>query len=263
VVTTIERERATPRLPSPAETEDATRREFLVGAAGLLSLAPYGCGGGAGGGEPSGQTRTVEHLLGETEVPENPGRVVTLDTTPTDAALAVGIVPVGAPIVGEGFPKQLAGKLQGTESVGTPEQPNLEAIAALDPDLILCGEWQGDLYDRLSEIAPTVADGSTTEDWKADMRLDARALGREERMEEELSAYEDWVAEFRERMGERLEELTVSLVIFYADSLRIYMPESFMGMVVKAHTVLDGAAARADWTLLEAEARGHPSVPGP
>lgn len=63
---TIERVRTFPPLP---EIDDATRREFLLGAAGLLLLAPYGCGssvgsGGEGGSGPSGETRVVEHAAG-------------------------------------------------------------------------------------------------------------------------------------------------------------------------------------------------------
>jgi iron complex transport system substrate-binding protein len=175
----------------------------------------------------------VRHELGETEVPLRPERVVALDTTPLEAALAVGVEPVGAPIIGEGFSRHLRDRLGGVEGVGTPEEPNLEAIAALNPDLILCGEFHESVYEELAQISPAVADGSTMEDWKADMRLDARALGREEEMERELAAYEERVARFEEAMGERLDEITVSLTIFYPDSFRIYLPGSFMGQVVE------------------------------
>ena len=41
-------------------------------------------------------------------------------------------------------------------SVGWQENPDLEKIAELEPDLILMTGEQEDLYDELSEIAPTV-----------------------------------------------------------------------------------------------------------
>lgn len=47
-----------------------TRREFLIGCAGLLLLLLTGCGSNGGdGSDASGQTRTVEHSAGTTKVP--------------------------------------------------------------------------------------------------------------------------------------------------------------------------------------------------
>ncbi len=52
----------------PHIVDDLTRREFLIGSAGLL-LLPAGCGGdgGNGGEATSGETRTIEHAFGEVE----------------------------------------------------------------------------------------------------------------------------------------------------------------------------------------------------
>jgi iron complex transport system substrate-binding protein len=43
-----------------------------------------------------GETRVITHAMGETEVPANPLRVVVLDLGELDAALSLGIKPVGA-----------------------------------------------------------------------------------------------------------------------------------------------------------------------
>lgn len=40
--------------------------------------------------------------------------------------------------------------------IGSPNEPDFEAIAAVQPDLILIPDWQGNLYDKFSAIAPTV-----------------------------------------------------------------------------------------------------------
>lgn len=213
------------------------RRLLRIGGAsvaGAALLGVSGCGGD-GAEESSGRKRLVEHRLGETEVPVNPERGVALDSTPAEAAISVGATIVGANkrSIGEGFYPQMREALEGAESIGAAEQPNLETIAALEPDLILSGFSDEDLHERLSQISPTVADGSAGEDWKEDMRLVARALGREKRMEREISAYEERVAEFKGAMGERLDELTVSLTMFYDESFRIYMPGSYMGQVVR------------------------------
>jgi iron complex transport system substrate-binding protein len=56
-----------------------------------------------------------------------------------------------------GRPSYLAGKAQGIKTVGGISELNLEAIAALKPDLILGSKLRAnDLYDKLSAIAPTV-----------------------------------------------------------------------------------------------------------
>ena len=51
-------------------------------------------------------------------------------------------------------------------SVGWQGNPDLDKIAELKPDLILMTGEQEDLYDELSEIAPTVGyQINTDENW--------------------------------------------------------------------------------------------------
>ncbi|MNP52275.1 putative ABC transporter substrate-binding lipoprotein YhfQ precursor [compost metagenome] len=46
----------------------------------------------------------------------------------------------------------------GVADVGTRQEPNLEAIAALQPDLILTVDYRTKpIYDKLTDIAPTIA----------------------------------------------------------------------------------------------------------
>ena len=62
-----------------------------------------------------------------------------LDTGELDSAITLGVKPVGAveAVPGMGLPEYLGEKTRGIELVGTIEQPNLEKIAALDPDLFV------------------------------------------------------------------------------------------------------------------------------
>jgi ABC-type Fe3+-hydroxamate transport system substrate-binding protein len=123
--------------PPPPTVDDVTRREFLIGAAGLL-LLPAGCGSGReDGGEAPGQTRTVRHALGETRIPENPRRMVVLDVVTLEHVLALRMMPVGYPLDGGAPPPYLESMLDGVESVGTIGEPSLERIAVLEPDLIV------------------------------------------------------------------------------------------------------------------------------
>ncbi len=72
-----------------------TRREFLIGCAGLLLLT--GCGSNGGdGSDASGQTRTVEHSAGTTKVPAEPGRIVALGGIYAANLISLSLTPAAA-----------------------------------------------------------------------------------------------------------------------------------------------------------------------
>lgn len=179
--------------------------------------------------------RVVKHAMGETTVAANVQRVVVLDTGELDSALTLGVKPVGAveAIAGQGFPSYLK-DVAGIETVGTISEPNLEKIAALNPDLILSSKLRHEeIYDELSAIAPTVFAETTGVTWKENFDLYAEALGRTEAAEAVKRAYQERLAEFRAVMGDRLEEEEVSIVRFLAGDTRIYQKASFSGTVIE------------------------------
>lgn len=103
--------------------------------------------------------RLVTHTMGETCVPENPQRVVALEWTYVEDLLSVGVQPVGIADI-QGYhdwvrvPVALDGQVV---DVGDRSEPNLEAIAALNPDLIIGVHFRlTENYDDLSAIAPTL-----------------------------------------------------------------------------------------------------------
>jgi iron complex transport system substrate-binding protein len=142
-----------PKTALPA-IDDVTRREFLFGAAGLLIL-PAACGDG--GNEGSGRTRTFEHAVGESEVPVRPRRVASLhDTMVTYPLLDLGFEPAASAGI-EGEIRAGENYVSDLEFLGQVTEPNIERIAALEPDLISGLEANNAAqYDRLSRIAPTV-----------------------------------------------------------------------------------------------------------
>src|SRR3546814_5080714 len=111
--------------------------------------------------------------MGSTEVPAEPERVVVLDSSFLDASLALGVTPVAATeaIAGSGMPAYLGDAVADMEVVGLIEEPNLEAIAAQRPDLILGAKVRHEaLYEELSGIAPTVFTESSGTNWKEGLR---------------------------------------------------------------------------------------------
>ncbi len=208
-------------------------------AVALGALAIAGCGSSADGKAPSAaapEQRTVRHAMGVATVPAAPKRVVVLDTGELDSVVTLGVRPVGAveALPGMGFPDYL-GDLGAIEKVGTIEEPNLEKIAALRPDLILTNKVRHEqIYDKLAGIAPTVFAADLGVAWKDSFLLDARALGREAQAKRRL-------AEYDERTSGLLadgERPSVSVVRFLAGQIRLYQRGSFIG------TILDDVGVR-------------------
>lgn len=183
----------------------------------------------AASGAPSpAAARVVKHALGETKVPVNPQRVVTLESSSLEAALVLGFKPVGAASwVGGGhvgdLPSFLKEEIEGTKYLGKLDQPNLEKIALVQPDLILGDRFAHEnIYNRLKQIAPTVLYGQQSMIWKDYFRSYAEALGKTAEAEKILSDYNQRVAQLKQQMGERFASTQVSLVRFLPGEVRLY-----------------------------------------
>ena len=215
-------------------------RGTALAVATVLTLAACGADepGGTASPEPSAESRTVLHALGETVIEGTPERVVVLDTGELDAVLALGITPVGS--VRTDVSDALPGYIQDAgvdpadiANVGTIAEPNLEAIAALDPDLILTNRVRHeDIADQLSAIAPTVFAEAIGETWQENLLLDAEALGRTEDAEQLLAGHHERAAEVGAMFGDPAAT-EVSIVRFLDGSAaRLYGEGSFIGAVL-------------------------------
>lgn len=175
----------------------------------------------------------VEHAMGTTEVPCTPQRVITLGQGQTDSTLALGVEPVGIvePWTDE-FYDYLPDVVHNIKIVGSELEPDLEAIAALEPDVILGSKLRHEqIYGQLAEIAPTVFSETIGRTWKGNVSLWAKALCRPEEGERVLSEWDERATAFREELGE-LSDTTVSLIRFMPDEVRIYLT-GFPGSVLR------------------------------
>lgn len=145
--------------------------------------------------------RMVIHLEGESCVPADAQRIVTMDPIGTlSTLLAVGAPVIGASAVsgdGDPWPAYLAPSAGNIEVVGTSATPNLEAIAALEPDLIITTTEYPGFYDQMSEIAPTVVFGGTfyTDDWEVVTSNIAALVGKTDEYAILMSEYHERAAE--------------------------------------------------------------------
>lgn len=169
--------------------------------------------------QPNNDCRIVEHALGETCIPNVPKRVVALNPPIIfDPLLSLGIKPVGIACFGNSndcfFPGLSPNELQDVEIVGTTTSPSLERIATLQPDLILTMDWNSAIYERLSDMAPTVVfDYDTVKlSFKDNLRHIAQLVNREEKVEELLDDYQSQVQAVREKLGNQLQGAEVSVI---------------------------------------------------
>ncbi len=152
----------------------ASRRAFLVGAAALLA-AP--------------------RLAGAARA----SRIVTLEWTATEIALSLGLRPVGVAEL-DAYKSWVAVENEGLTDamdVGRRQQPSLEAIRKLSPDLILSSRFRHQsLQEKLAELAPTVllddqpGDGDMLAAAYAGVRQAGKVLGREEAAAALLSGFD-------------------------------------------------------------------------
>src|SRR5690606_21233751 len=83
--------------------------------------------------------RTIEHALGVTRVPQPVQRIVALEWTYVEGLLALGVQPVGIADLGGYAAWVTIGPQLSPDvvSVGTRQEPSIESIAHLQPDLII------------------------------------------------------------------------------------------------------------------------------
>lgn len=183
----------------------------------------------------AGQTRTVVHAMGTTEVPIAPQRVVVLDTGEIDNALALGATLVGAPVEDIRFYQPyLQDQLAGVADTGTISEPNLESILALQPDLILGSRQRYEaIYEQLAQIAPTVFTESLRVPWQTNFRLHAEALGKSPEADRLLARYDAAIAQLQEALGDNLDQTTISVIRFRPGQVRLYLKSSYIGYILQ------------------------------
>lgn len=212
----------------------------LALAAALLAVLTA-CGDdepAAGTGDQA--THTVVHAQGEAEVPDDPQRIAVLWRPTLSALTDLGFEPIAATAETEDG-SDLATYLpddfpaEDLEIVGATNEPDIEALAVADPDLIIGVDVAGlsEAYDDLSQIAPTVSlTWEGTGSWRSHVTELADALGVPERAEEVVAEYDAHVDEVRDAVGDP-GAVEVSLVrVQAADVLRLETPASFPGQVL-------------------------------
>ena len=173
------------------------------------------------------ETRTFENQFGRVQVPVAPRCVVSLhDFSLTAQLLELGITPCGS----TGRKKLFSDvTLRGVQErfdvsairyVGSHQAPDIEAIAALKPDLIVGLSYQADLKEKLAGIAPVVLLPVREGDIKTYASQLADLVGKQSRYQELLKEYQWVVSEFKKRVKQP-ERITVTTLEVYPDGFQL------------------------------------------
>lgn len=262
--------------------DELTRRRFL-GAAGALSVlaALPACAPGRDPADPTTTGWTYTDSRGrDISLTARPERVVA--SAPAAAALIpLGIRPVGiygsAPLPED--PTLTGLDLRGIASVGeTFGEINLEALAALAPDLVVAGYYPledqigglepGDtrLLEKVEQIAPTVAITVTTSAVESIESFAALAerLGADLQAPEVVAdrqAFDDAATRFREVVAAKPGLTVLAVSPSLNEGLYVANPEDFPEFIDYQRWGLklvqpDGVQARGYFALLSWELAG-------
>ena len=203
-----------------------SRRMFPRLAAVFAALALLaGCGSeptaGDGDAPAAGNplSVTVPTAFGDVTIPEPPERVVALGWSDAETALALGVEPVGAAdwlaVGGDGLGPWVPQSYTTPPTILGTLEVDLEAVAALEPDLILDTRAIGtrDRYDWLAQLGvPVVGVPAGGENylttWRDQLRMVGAALGRGEQAARLVADLEQRFADARAQ-NPQLEGATV------------------------------------------------------
>lgn len=150
---------------------------------------------------------TVTDVKGDVEIPKDPKRIVDISGA-SDILSLIGYEVIGT-ANSDGYdytilPTYLEETLADAQILGYSmlAEMDVEAIMALNPDLIIISTVQEKMYDQLSKIAPVVMVEMKQVDWKEDFLHVAGVFGKEA---EAQAWIDNYLAKAKE-VGEQIKE---------------------------------------------------------
>ncbi|RLQ90444.1 iron-siderophore ABC transporter substrate-binding protein [Planomicrobium sp. Y74] len=199
--------------------------------------------------ETGGEPVTIQGTNGEVTLDQPAEKVVVLEWTYAEDLLAVGVQPAGmADIESYGDYVNIEPQLDDTVvDVGGRQEPNLEAIAEIDPDLIIGVDFRHTaMLEELERIAPTVIFNPYPEDDSINLYEEmettfleiAKAVDKTEEADQVLAdleeKYEESAAEIE---AADLKTNDVILTLAYsgpqAPEIRVFTPHSMASIILE------------------------------
>ncbi|UZX03258.1 siderophore ABC transporter substrate-binding protein [Arthrobacter sp. CDRTa11] len=221
-------------------------------AAGAALLAMSACSGNAAA-TSNASTITIDHVQGSTSgIPVNPTKVFTFDLGVLDTLDALGVEPSGVPEAS--YPEAL-GKYSDAKytKIGSPTEPDFEAVSAGAPDLIIISGRTAGAYEELSKIAPTIDlsidAAGPMESFKSQTKTLGTIFKKEAEVEAKLAAVDATIAVTKTKASDAGKGLIVLTsggeVTAYGAGSRFGLIHDVLGVPAAADIKLEGAHGRA------------------
>lgn len=209
-----------------------TKFAVLLGVAMAAMLAPA----------LAQETRSYVDDAGiEVEVPVDPQRIVSMhDSSLTTPLLELGIMPVGSfsrvDGAGNAFMRGTA-TLSGVSFENSPIRPiggmeaDIEAIAALDPDLIIMSPFTTTPREQLESIAPTVLVEDNMRGELATFEDLAELTNRQGQLQLLKDRYANQIEQLKQVIGDR--ELSASVFLVHSGEVQVWHTYGVIGKVLR------------------------------
>lgn len=183
------------------------------------------------------ETRIVQSVKGEMEIPKNPQRIVDISGSSEELVL-LGHTPIATANVDsyetDKVPSYIEEKLGNAKVVGHSmmDTMDIEAILSAEPDLIIMAPRQEKIYDQLKEIAPVVMLEDKSNDWEAKFKDISKLFGQEEEAQKWLDNYYDKAKKLGDEIKSTNGEKTYLTVLASSGQFMVFT-EGGIGTVLK------------------------------
>ena len=187
--------------------------------------------------------RTVTDFMGQpVTINAPPQRVVGMSASISEMLFAIGVTPVGV-TDGMDYPPAAAN----LPTFGSGYQPDLEALAALEPDLIIGnGQLNMQIMDKLQAIAPTLMILTLTpEDVVKNIRTLGQATWHETQAEYLAQSYEGFLSAMSAIGASETVHPSILIIVGTLDVPNYGKSETYLGDMAKilgATNIADGNA---------------------
>ena len=207
------------------------RRRIARAAAALAgALVIAACGNDETAAEPT--CTDFEGDEGTVCVPADAERIVATNYFSYEILRFLGVEPIAVTGVDE-LPEYLGGGSSDLPDIGTFQEPDLEEIASLEPDLVF-GNPDTEFAGTFADLAPFVAiDTQVPVSWQEAVTRHADALGLEEAASSAIEEYDSRVAALGEAIGDPAATEVSLVSILAGDGVGIIGDERTAGALLR------------------------------
>ncbi|MCC0630219.1 MULTISPECIES: ABC transporter substrate-binding protein [unclassified Clostridioides] len=179
------------------------------------------------GNKDKSETRVVQSVKGEIEIPSNPKKIVDISGSSEELLLS-GNKPVATANVDsyetDKLPSYIREELKDVKIVGHSmmDTMDMEAILEVNPDLIIMSQRQEKIYDQLKEIAPVVMMKDYANDWRSKLIDISKLFDKEEEANSWLQKYDEKATKLGKEVIEKNGEKTYLPVLASSGQFMVF-----------------------------------------